>query len=212
MEKNPENKDRTEKYPLPNNSEYEFDWINGASDSNTIISSSHLHINVNRYLIQRKGQKKFEYDSVGIEEPLNSAVVLIINQSDQIGLVYEWRPIPSEYFWACVRGLSDSQDENSLSSAKREMLEEIGSFKIIESRRIGVIYQNTTFYENPVDLILIKVIEEQKGKLILSDIEEKLDFEFFDETEIFSMIENSSIKDTFTLSAILKYLALKNKD
>jgi len=181
------------------NSEGEFDWQYGESNSNIILENSNLNVKLLRYIVS-SADGKFLYDAFSIKESENNAVVLIRNQDNEIGLVWEWRPIPEKWFWACPRGFGDPDDEDNIATAKREMIEEIGNCEISASRKIGNLYQNTTFYENPVGLVLldVKVLEMK-----LSQEEGIVDFKFFTPQEIKKMVLKGKIEDTFTLSALM---------
>ena len=120
--------------------------------------------------------------------------------------MWEWRPIPEKWFWACPRGFADPNDEDNLATAKREMIEEIGNCKVVESKKIGSLYSNTTFFENPVGLALLDVEEVETQ---VSQEEGIVDFKFYSKEEILKMIREDKVEDTFTLSALMRYFALE---
>jgi hypothetical protein len=193
------------KQPVKNKDAYSFEWQTGEPDTNIIVEHKELGVQILRYLItSSKGDVL--YDGIALKEPLNNAVILVRNQEYQIGLAFEWRPIPAKWFWACPRGFGDPDDADNIATAKREMIEEIGNFRIIDSKKIGSLYQNTTFYENPVGLVLLDV-EEVEAQV--SEEEGLADFKFFSKEELMEMIREDKIEDTFTLSAIMKYFALE---
>lgn len=187
------------------NSNSPFEWQYGDEKSNIVLKNEFLNVQILRYNILNTDGDVL-YDTISIREPETNSVTIITNKQKQIGLVREWRPIPARWFWACVRGFGDSEDEDNLVTAKREMIEEIGNCIILESKKIGSLYQNTTFYENPVGLILIIVDRTNVEKHFEQGIS---DFQFFDENEILKMIREGKIDDQFTLSAIVKYLAIQ---
>ena len=187
------------------NNALKFDWSYGKLDSNVILENSKLNVKLLRYIIT-SAEDEFLYDAFSIKESKNNAVVLVKNQDNEIGLLWEWRPIPEKWFWACPRGFGDPEDEDNIATAKREMIEEIGSCEVIDSKKIGNLYQNTTFYENPVGLVLldVKILEKK-----LSQEEGIVDFKFFTMQEVKKMVYEGKIEDTFTLSALMKYFALE---
>jgi hypothetical protein len=146
------------------------------------------------------------YDTISFKESPNNTVVLVRNQKKELGLVWEWRPIPEKWFWACPRGFGDPNDEDNLATAKRAMIEEIGNCKVIHSKRVGNLYSNTTFFESPVGLVLLDV-EETEAQV--SQEEGIADFEFYSKEELLSMIREDKVEDTFTLSALMRYFALE---
>lgn len=191
------------KRTINNNDKYPFEWQSGEPDTNVVLEHKKLNVQILRYLITSSTGSVL-YDGIAIKESPNNAVVVVRNQENQLGLVLEWRPVPAKWFWACVRGFGDPEDEDNISTAKREMIEEIGHFKVMDSRKIGSLYQNTTFFEIPVGLVLLEVegVETQ-----ISQDEGLIDFKFFTKEEIMAMIRDDEIEDTFTLSALMRYFA-----
>jgi 8-oxo-dGTP pyrophosphatase MutT (NUDIX family) len=193
------------KRAVKNNDQYLFAWQSGEPDTNVVLQHKKLAVQILRYLIT-SSEGDILYDGIAIKEALNNAVMVIRNREHQLGLVLEWRPIPARWFWACPRGFGDPDDEDNIATAKREAVEEIGNFMIVDSKKIGSLYQNTTFYENPVGLVLLDV---EAVETRLSQEEGVVDFKFFTKKELMDMIREDKIEDTFTLSAIMKYLALE---
>ncbi|MEW6093082.1 MAG: NUDIX hydrolase [Chloroflexota bacterium] len=192
-----------------NNDQGTFEWAIGGNDTNIILENKKLNVRLLRYIVKSskaKPEEQYLYDALSIRESKNNSVVLIRNQDNEIGLVWEWRPIPERWFWACPRGFADPRDEDNLATAKRETIEEIGHCKIRNSQKVGSLYQNTTFFENPVGLVLLDV-EEIKTQL--SQDEGVMDFKFYSKEEILKMIRDDEIEDTFTLSAIMRLFALE---
>ena len=192
------------KKTVANNHQF-FNWQYGESNSNIILENSKLNVKLLRYIVS-SADGKFLYDAFSIKEPANNTVVLVRNQDNEIGLVWEWRPIPEKWFCACPRGFGDPEDEDNIATAKREMIEEIGKCEIIDSKKIGDFYQNTTFYENPVGLVILDVKKIEKK---LSQEEGIVDFDFFKLREIKKMVTQGEIEDTFTLSALMHLFALE---
>lgn len=186
------------------NDKMSFDWQFGGSKTNTILENKEMNVRLLRYLIVSNSDKIL-YDTFAIRESTNNSVILVRNQSYELGLIWEWRPIPEKWFWACPRGFGDPNDEDNVATAKREMIEEIGNCKIRDSKKIGSLYQNTSFYEIPVGLVLVDVEEVERQ---VRQEEGVLDFKFYSKEELLTMIREDKIEDTFTLSALMKYFAL----
>jgi len=186
------------------NDKMSFDWQFGGSKTNTILENKEMNVRLLRYLVV-SNSGRILYDTFTIRESINNSVILVRNQSRELGLIWEWRPIPEKWFWACPRGFGDPGDEDNIATAKREMIEEIGNCKIQESKKIGSLYQNTSFYENPVGLVLVDVQEVEKQ---VRQEEGVMDFKFYSKEELLTMIREHKIEDTFTLSAIMKFFAL----
>jgi hypothetical protein len=201
------NKQIYKKEAVLNSSGFQFEWKLGNAVTNVVLENKELDVRINRYLITSSSGEVI-YDGLGFEESKNNTVALIRNQNLELGLIWEWRPIPGKYFWACVRGFGDPKDEDNIATAKREMIEEVGKCRVVSSQRVGSLYQNTTYFENPVGLVLIDVSENKGTHYIVNNKENIFKFYFFSENKILEMIKNGEIEDTFTLSALMKYFAL----
>lgn len=188
------------------NNQGSFAWEYGKNDTNIILENRKLNVQILRYYVTSPDGKVL-YDTISIREPKTNSVTVIRNKQQQIGLIKEYRPAPAKWFWACVRGFGDSDDEDNLATAKREMIEEVGNCTILESQKIGVFYQNTTFYENPVGIVFLSVEESKEKNELESGITE---FRFFNVKEIKKMISDGDIDDVFTMSALAKYLAMED--
>lgn len=188
------------------NNKNDFDWKYGKNGTNVILENRKLNVQILRYYITSPNGEIL-YDTISIKEPKTNSVTIIINEQNDIGLVKEWRPIPGNWFWACVRGFGNPDDEDNLSTAKREMIEEIGNCKIINSKEIGVFYQNTTFYENPVGIVLLKI---EKATIERDKLENGIvEFRFFDNQDIKKMISNGDVNDLFSIGALARYLMVE---
>jgi hypothetical protein len=186
----------------------QLDWQYGADNTNVVVENSNLGVRFLRYAVTLPNDE-IAYDIVAIRESRNNSVIVVRNSQKQLGLVWEWRPIPAQWFWACPRGFGDPEDEDNIATAKRETIEEIGNCKVVNSQKIGNLYQNTTFFENPVGLVLLDVEEVETR---VSQEEGIVDFKFFTREEIMAMIREDKIEDTFTLSALMRYFALEGID
>ncbi len=200
---------RMEKIPFmkkeaPNNQK-QLDWEFGKENTNIALENHKLNVQILRYHITAPDGKVL-YDTISIEEPLTNSVTVIRNEKKEIGLIWEWRPVPAKWFWACVRGFGDPDDEDNLATAKREMIEEIGNCEIVDSKKIGVFYQNTTFYKNPVGIVFLSVEESKEKNELETGITE---FRFFGIEEVKKMIGNGEIDDVFSMSALAKYMAIE---
>lgn len=183
----------------------QLDWQPGGDNTNVVVENSNLGVRFLRYMVTLPNGET-AYDIVAIKESRNNSVIVVRNSEKQLGLVWEWRPIPARWFWACPRGFGDPKDEDNIATAKREMIEEIGNCKIVNSQKIGSLYENTAFFENPVGLVLFEV-EELEPQVYQE--EGIVDFKFFTKKEIIKMIREDKIEDTFTLSALMRYFALE---
>ena len=190
-----------------NNNQGPFDWVIGKPETNVIVQSRKIGVEVLRYSMIEKtrdpNKDKTLYDTIVIKEPPNNTVTIIRNETGEIGLIHEWRPVPERWFWACIRGFGDPDDIDAVDTAKRETIEEIGDCKIIKSQTLGVMYPNTTFYIYPIHVILLDV---EVLKLDTSSIEGIDEFRYFNEDEIRTMIRENKINDQMTVCALAMYL------
>ena len=186
------------------NSKISLDWKFGGLDSNVIVQNEYLDVQILRYLIKDLNGEKL-YDTIAIKEPKTNCVLVLLDSENKIGLVKEWRPIPSRWFWACIRGFGELNDKSSLSVARRELIEEIGEYKIQEIRKIGTLFQNTTYFENSIDIILLRIENKQNKNTFENGI---VDLKFFENNEIREMICSERIKDQLSLSSLAKYLMI----
>ena len=166
------------------NSDKNLEWKIGGDNTNIVIENKRLNIKIKRQKIISSDNNKALYDTISIEEPDNSCIALIVDQFGKIGLIYEWRPIPEKWFWACVRGFGNIEDKNYLSAGKREALEEIGKFKILNTIDLGIIHSNTTFFEKSIGIVLLNVNSYEKN---LDNLEGIKEFKFFTEKKIKSI-------------------------
>jgi len=193
------------KMPVMNTSD-NLEWDFGSINSNIIVENKKLGVKLLRYKIISNVNDIFLYDTFSIKEPKYGSVVILEDQYEKVGLIYEWRPIPNKWFWACIRGFGINRDKNHFMAGKREVIEEIGECTIVEEIEIGKIYQNTTFFENPSGVILLKITNFKKK---LQKSEGIKDLKFFSLEEIKKMIFDNLINCQFTLSALAKYIINK---
>ena len=187
------------------NSTGNLDWQYGGQDTNVIIENKSLNVKLLRYsIVSEKGDSL--YDTFSIKESGNNVVVIVVDKNQSIGLLHEWRPIPEKWFWACVRGFSDSKCNNCIITAKKEFKEETGYTKDdIEATDLGVFYSNTSFFEKPIRSVLLKIASD--FKIIPQEKEGISNFCFFTKSKINEMVYTGEISCQMTLGAISKYFA-----
>jgi ADP-ribose pyrophosphatase len=184
----------------PSNNRFSQDWKYGSENDNVILFNEKIDTKIYRYHIV--DDDKFLYECIGINENINNALAILIDENGSVGLIYEWRPIPNKFFWSCVRGFGEKSDNDYHATIKREILEETG-LEIVKSKYECSIYQNTSFYENPINIFRVFVknrnqkLEKEEGIIKLK---------FFKREEIVNMIKNREITCQMTLSALALYL------
>lgn len=127
------------------------------------------------------------------------AVVLAVNESDQICLLKQWRHAVNAMVWEVPAGCLET-NEPPLNTAKRELEEEAGV--IAEKwRDLGTIVPSPGF-SNEV-LYLFEAKELRLGTQNLDDAEQ-LEVHWLPKSAIKEMIENNQIVDAKTLSILIK--------
>ena len=195
---------------LSQNKSIRLDWENHA-DKGILIKNVNLGVNLYYYAVLDEGNN-FEYDTFGIEEREGNSVSVVLNQKNEICLLKEYRFMPDKYFLSCPRGFADYQDEKRLDTALREVMEEIGEFKIIETIDLGNFYQNTTFFLNPIGVILVKL--EINKKIEVNEQQRSEDIEgvaFYTNETVKRMIKEGKIECLITLGALSKYFCYIEK-
>ena len=152
---------QTKRKLLSQNKSIKFGWESNL-DEGIVFRNRNLGVTLYYFGVFNKSNDYFEYDTFGIEEREGNCVSVVLNQKNEIGLLKEYRFMPDKYFLSCPRGLSDFQNENRLDCALREIKEEIGDFKVIEVIDLGNLYQNTTFFLNPIGVKLVKIEIDKK--------------------------------------------------
>jgi hypothetical protein len=121
--------------------------------------------------------------------------------------------MPDKYFLSCPRGFSDSQSEKRIDCALREVREEVGDFRIIDTVDLGNLYQNTTFFVKPIGVEAVKI--EIDKKIEINEGQQSEDIiavAFYKPDVIKRMIYEGKIECLITLGALLKYFSyVENK-
>lgn len=190
----------------------EFGWESDV-DKGILIKNAQMGVNIYHYAVFDTNNN-FKYDTIGIEERDGNCVSVVLNQENEICLLKEYRFMPDKYFLSCPRGFSDSQNEKRIECALREVREEVGDFRIIDTVDLGDLYQNTTFFVKPIGVEVVKIeinkkIEINEGQ----QSEDIIDVAFYKPESIKKMINEGNIECLITLGALLKYFAyIENKE
>lgn len=188
---------------LYQNKSITFDWesdLNGGF----LACNKKLGINLYYYAVFDE-DNNYQYDTFGIEEREENCVSIVLNQQDEICLLHEYRFMPNRFFLSCPRGFSD-HDESRLECSLREIKEEVGDFKIIETTDLGNLYQNTTFFINPIGVRIVKI--KVKGEIEIDESKKMEDIckvMFYRQDVIKEMINDGKIECLITLGALAKY-------
>lgn len=192
----------SKKYPAS------FNWKSD-KDKGVVFENRKLGISIRYYAICDE-KKRVAYDTIGIRERSGNSVVVVVNEEGRIGLLHEYRPMPDKRFIACVRGFADRK-EGGLKTALREFLEETERLKVVKTSKLGKVYQNTTFFEVPINVFLLEVrsSSDADNGIRKDDHEQILRMEFYEESELLRMIRSNKIQCQMTLAALMLYFSMK---
>ena len=163
------------------------------------------------HVIDKSGHEVENYLVVSPKQAgtnLVTGVAILPIVDGQIGLIRIYRPAIRDYSWEIPHGFVDEGETDDVS-ALRELQEETGL--IVEPRgfsSMGYITPDAGVLAARVQLFLAEAVcvgKENQPELGLSE------FRFFPIKEFETMIEQSKIQDTFTLSAWCKFCLLKSK-
>lgn len=184
----------------------EFGWESDL-DKGILIKNAQMGVNIYHYAVFDTNNN-FKYDTIGIGERDGNCVSVVLNQENEICLLKEYRFMPDKYFLSCPRGFSDSQSEKRIDCALREVREEVGDFRIIDTVDLGNLYQNTTFFLMPIGVKVVR-IDVNKNIEINKDqqSEDIIDVAFYKPEVIKKMINEGKIECLITLGALLKYFS-----
>ena len=189
----------------------EFGWESDVGKG-ILIKNAQMGVNIYHYAVFDTNND-FKYDTIGIEERDGNCVSVVLNQENEICLLKEYRFMPNKYFLSCPRGFSDFQDEERLDCALREVREEVGDFRIIDTVDLGNLYQNTTFFVKPIGVEVVKI--EIDKKIEINEDQQSEDIiavAFYKPDVIKRMINEGEIECLITLGALLKYFSyVENK-
>jgi hypothetical protein len=188
-----------------------FDWENDMSIG-LIARNKKMGVNLHYYAVFDE-EDNYQYDTFGIEERKGNCVSIVLNQHDDICLLHEYRFMPNKLFLSCPRGFSD-KNESRLQCSLREIKEEVGDFKILENIDLGNLYQNTTFFINPIGVKIVKI--EVEGEIEINESKKSEDISkvmFYKLDLVKNMINEGKIECLITLGALSKYFCfIENKN
>ena len=188
-----------------------FDWARD-SDKGVFIENKKMGISLYHYAVFDESNN-FEYDTFGIEEREGNCVSVVLNLENEICLLKEYRLMPDKYFLSCPRGFSDSESEKRTDCALREVREEVGDFRNVETVDLGNLYQNTTFFLKPIGVKVVRIDVNKKIEISKDQqSEDIIDVAFYKPEVIKKMINEGQIECLITLGALMKYFAhIENK-
>lgn len=186
------------------NKSNKFKWKSDV-DKGILIKNTTLGVTIYYYAVFDTNNH-FKYDTIGIEEREGNSVAVVLNQKNEICLLKEYRFMPDKYFLSCPRGFADFQDEKRLDTALREVIQEVGEFKIIETVDLGNLYQNTTFFVKPIGVMVVKL--KINNRIEINKHQNSEDIEgvaFYKPETVKKMIKDGKIECLITIGALSKY-------
>lgn len=158
----------------------------------------------------KKNGQCFRYCNVSYSK--HGSAVLVVLRSDKecfFLLNQQYRAILNEIVYEIPRGFADSDDENSINTAIRELAEETGinvrniDFEII---KLGMVHPDSGLSNNNVSLYMVEIpIDECQSLKVIDENETIIGHTIVTESELCEMIERDHITDAFTLAAFIKY-------
>lgn len=174
-----------------------------------ILQNKKMGIDVFHYSIV-DDKNRFLYDTIGISEPIGGCLIVIVDQNGALGLIKEYRPIPDKVFISCVRGFNEGKLPPE-ELVKKEVYEETSIDTVSSVTELGLVYQNTTYFINPLTVYLACVdVHNTKTDLGEHDsarAEGISSITFYAQNDIRSMIARNEIQCQMTLSALMLYFA-----
>ena len=163
------------------------------------------------HVIDDNGYEVKEYfvmQPKNIRLDLSGGVAILPIIDKKIGLIKIFRPAMKQAQWEIPHGFIEL-DESDEVAASRELREETGL--VVDTKNIyslGFVSPDSGVIAAKVKLFAVE-IGSLKNEITYELGLEK--FSFFDIFEVKEMIRSSEIHDSFTISAMFKFLLLKNK-
>jgi len=155
--------------------------------------------------------KGVEGTHIKVSPQNDGGVVLFVkNQNNNIYLHHAYHYASDDVFLELIRGFQDA-DEDSMTSAKRELEEEISyNYEIVsEPIFLGKIYPDTTILNSYASLYTIEIESKDKLPQHQDTMEALGNGAFYPLDELNKLIAKGEITDGYTLSA---YAILKAKN
>jgi len=174
-----------------------------------VIVSENKFVTVNMDILQFSRNLKGSHIKVSPKN--NGGVVLFVkNQNGEVYLHNAYHYAANIVQIELIRGFRD-YGEDSITSAKRELYEEISyNYEIVlEPIFLGKIYPDTTILNSYANLYLIEIRHKNKLFKHKDDMEVLENGEFYTIQKLNELIANGKITDGYTLSA---YAILKAKN
>jgi ADP-ribose pyrophosphatase len=147
-------------------------------------------------------------DDYYVIEKNDVALIIAINDSEEIILKREYRYPINQFTIELPGGTFNKETEHPLDTAKRELLEETG-FEAKSWQNLGYLYDYPTKDTNKVFVFVAKNIERISGQKL--DATEDILYEFYSLDKVKDLIANGEINVSGTVAGILKYLITKSR-
>lgn len=133
----------------------------------------------------------------------STGAVCIVKDENKYAFVKQFRASIGEWTLELPRGGGELSDESSISTGKREVLEEIG-YETIHAEKVSTIWADTGLLGNPIDIICM-----EKGEKNLDYIDNEVkDVIWLQKEEIANNIYSGKINDGISISALTLYFNL----
>jgi len=116
---------------------------------------------------------------------------------DALVLIKQYRPVINSYIWELPAGTLH-KNENPLSCAKRELVEEIG-YTAKKWKRLGYIYPSPGYTTEKILIFAARGLRKVERKI---EEDEIINSEIFGKREINRLLRSGKIVDAKTISAL----------
>ncbi|MEE8360182.1 MAG: NUDIX hydrolase [Candidatus Omnitrophota bacterium] len=151
---------------------------------------------INLYFEKRRLPNSYVASLEIVRHPGAVLIVPFIKR-DEIVLIKQYRPVINSYIWELPAGTLH-KNENPLSCAKRELVEEIG-YVTKRWKRLGYIYPAPGYTTEKILIFEARGLRKVERKIEKDEI---ISPEIFSKREIIRLLRSGKIVDAKTISAL----------
>lgn len=151
---------------------------------------------LNLYLKRQKFPNGYVADLEVIKHP-GAVLIVPFLAKDKIVMIRQYRPVIDSYIWELPAGTLN-KGENTLSCAKRELIEEIG-YSAKNWKKIGHIYPAPGYTTEDILIFQAKALKKVKRKC---EVDEVIHPKVFLKKDIVKLFKSGRIVDAKTICAL----------
>jgi len=134
---------------------------------------------------------------------LGSAVMMAVDDKDQVMLVRQYRLPANQYLWELPAGKID-EGETALQAAKRELIEETG-LRAKKWKKLASFYPSPGYVEEHMTIFLATGLTHGESEPME---DERIETRWFTKKELRKQIASNKIEDAKTMIAFLHWARL----